>query len=57
MAFSRSQVVGEQPQLLANPPPPQVFGDTHAPQCRVPPQPSGASPQVKFKLAQVLATH
>ena len=35
-----------QPQTLGVPPPPQVWGTVQVPQSRVPPQPSGTSPQL-----------
>ena len=40
---SAAQLVGVQPQTLAVPPPPQVWGEVHVPQLRVPPQPSRPS--------------
>ncbi len=52
-----SHVVGEQPQLFANPPPPHVFGAVQVPQCSVPPHPLGASPQLMLRFAHVLGTH
>ena len=50
------QVLGVQPHLLAKPPPPQVAGATQVPQWSVALHPSGVSPQVSPRAAQVVGT-
>ena len=47
LAPAPAQVVGTHtPHTLAVPPPPQVAGDAHEPQSRVPPHPSLIAPQL-----------
>jgi hypothetical protein len=45
------------PQTLGVPPPPQVCGETHAPQLRLCPHPSLIVPQLAPTCAHVVAAH
>jgi hypothetical protein len=46
--------MGVQPQTLARPPPPHVWGELHEPQFKLPPHPSGMVPQFLPWAAQVV---